>query len=116
MQNESAPTGVRRESVRSHEGGESADAAQAVQNVQVAASASKQILFYIGIIIAFIAALGVIGLGFGMWKSSKDGASNPSLESVSASQMASPPNSTNLATRYVQTFATFQPYPEFDTV
>jgi hypothetical protein len=118
MQTDGAATGVGRDSVRSYEGGETANADQASQNhqSQVPASASKQILFYLGIFIAFIAALGVIGLGFGMWKSSKDPTTNPSFDSGSASQLASPANSTDLATRYAQSVATFLPYPEFNTV
>jgi hypothetical protein len=109
-----AATGVGRDSVRSFEGDETADVAQTTQSqqAQVAphSSAAKSILFYIGIFIAFIAALGVIGLGFGMWKSSKDGNSNPSPDVTSSSQPA------NLTRTYVQTFANFLPYPEFDTV
>ena len=112
-----AATGVRRDSVRSFEGDEAADLAQIAQGQQAQVaphhSAAKNILFYIAIFIAFIAAFGVIGLGFGMWKSSKEGNSNPSPDVISASQTASP---ANLTRTYVQTFATFLPYPEFDTV
>ena len=115
--------GVKRDIVREQENINVEVAAHASQSQSTAGSAPRsasgfsKVLSYCGIGIAFMAAVALIGLGFGMWKASSSGngestlfynssavSKEPFIQQITANTTT---NATGLSSRYFESSASF---------